>query len=150
MRLREPQTKSRQCNLKIHENPHRHRLSSAEVEEGKRCFKKTITKMGIQWHNTNGNFAKCTRHRHSVILSLSSTYCAINPYAVVAGKARKEENAAAFCGRVHVWHFHRCASKPRIGDSQRDSSPIDFFPATWRSKHTKPCHILRPCERRRL
>ena len=51
-----------------------------------------ITKMEIRWHDTNDNFAECARHRQSVFFS--STYCAIN--AVVAGKARKEENAAAF------------------------------------------------------
>ena len=66
LRLREPQTKSRQCNLKIHENPHRHLLSSAEVKEGKRCLKKELRKWEINSTIQMTTSQTVLRHRHSV------------------------------------------------------------------------------------
>ena len=66
MRLREPQTKSRKGNLKIHENPHRHLLSSAEVKEGKRCLKKELRKWEINSTIQMTTSQTVLRHRHSV------------------------------------------------------------------------------------
>ena len=66
MRLREPQTKSRKGNLKIHENPHRHLLSSAEVKEGKRRLKKELRKWEINSTIQMTTSQTVLRHRHSV------------------------------------------------------------------------------------